>query len=117
MVFEREASGRHSGIVNTVSQIFAGVKTFLLSPKVPTPTEGDDAVNKDYVDDSGSIGVLSVYNAGDQVAPSSEGGISFSGEGKKIGEVTHSTVSLSNEITMDAVGTVQVAFSASIEVT
>lgn len=34
----------------TTNQTIAGVKTFSLSPIVPTPTDGTQAVNKDYVD-------------------------------------------------------------------
>lgn len=44
------ASESASGVVTTGAQTIAGVKTFMSSPIVPTPTAGTQAVNKGYAD-------------------------------------------------------------------
>lgn len=46
----------------TGDQTIEDIKTFTLSPIVPTPTLGGDAVNKDYVDNNSDIGAITSYS-------------------------------------------------------
>ena len=47
----------------TGTQTIAGIKTFTSSPKVPEPTDNNDAVNKKYVDDIAQLGTDSYQGA------------------------------------------------------
>ncbi len=53
-----------NAVLLTTDQLISGVKSFVSSPQVPTPTASGDAVNKSYVDNINVAGA--VYTTGDQ---------------------------------------------------
>ena len=52
----------NSYVKNTGNETIAGIKTFNLSPIVPTPTDGTHAVNKDYVDSKSTLSIGAILN-------------------------------------------------------
>lgn len=78
-----------NGVYTTGNQTISGVKTFSSSPIVPTPTNGTQAVNKDYVDNGAGVPfvandarVKTALNAsGDAPAYACRAWVNFNGTG------------------------------------